>query len=113
MAESLTIHVQFRKTVSDGNYGNETHEVSYTVTAPETEDCTVELQQRAESAVLARLKASANEGIRLALMSEEERDAHYEAQRRERERRYEAERAARAAKTEDSSAMLNRDDTPF
>jgi hypothetical protein len=108
-AEGLVIRVQFRKTVSDGNYGNETHEVSYTLPAPATEDYTVELQRQAESAVLARLRASTNEGIRLALMTEEEREAYYKAQREERERRYAAERA----KTQGEPAMIGIHDTPF
>jgi hypothetical protein len=35
MAEVKEVQVGFRKTVSDGNYGNETHEARITITAVE------------------------------------------------------------------------------
>ena len=74
------MRVAFKKTVSDGAYGNETAQVDFVVTVAEDESVeasTHDLLDQAHDAVLDRLKASENEGVRAALETREEREARW------------------------------------
>ncbi|MGH2356301.1 MAG: hypothetical protein ACRDJN_32245 [Chloroflexota bacterium] len=109
------VRVEFRKTVSDGNYGNETFSASYTVVLAEGEDgggVTQALCVQLREHVYARLKESPNAGIRQALETPEERQARYEAERAQ----YEAERQGRLAEVaaaRDADEQDEDDDSPF
>jgi truncated hemoglobin YjbI len=114
MAEVKELQVGFRKTVSDGQYGNETHEARLTVTVAEGETATDWLRSLStalEDHVNFCFKQSRNESIRYAMETTEEREARSkrEAEQREAEReRRRAERDARRA-AEDADG----DDSPF
>jgi hypothetical protein len=75
MAEVKELQVGFRKTVSDGNYGNETHEARLTVTLT-TSDAGIGLDEMLaalattlEGHVNSRFWQSPNEQIRYAMES--------------------------------------------
>jgi hypothetical protein len=108
-----TIHVDFKKTVSDGSYGNETHSVGYTVSVAEGDDTaalTADLGQTAREHVYARLKESQNEGIRYAMETPEEREARYQREREEREAERQRRLAASALPATVSSGDPDDDD---
>lgn len=116
------VHVEYKRTVSDGSYGNETYSVSYTA-ALEPEDDSVAaveaLTEQAHERVTTRLKESLNEGIRYAMETPEEREARYakereerEAERRRREAEYEAARLTKAAEAVPAN-NVDLDDTPY
>ena len=97
------IHVDFKATVSDGNYGNETYTVAFTATVLEGEgeqSAVAHLAGLAREHVYAALKHSPRDGIREALETEEERLARYERQRQEREARYARQRAESLARAQ-------------
>jgi nucleoid-associated protein YgaU len=102
MADVKELQVGFRKTVSDGNYGNETHEVRITVTSWEEEELVTEvlakLSKGLEDHVNALFKQSPNENIRYAMESTEERVARYKREAEERKARFQQERAEREAR---------------
>ncbi len=116
------IHVEFKKTVSDGNYGNETYSVSFTAQLDEGEQgdtAARDLALLAREHVTTRLKESQNEGIRYAMETPEEREARYakereerEAERRKREAEWEAARLATAVEAVPAH-HVDLDDTPF
>lgn len=123
MAEVKEIHVEFRKTVSDGNYGNETYSVAYTATmTPEVDALdagtgapfarAVELANMARAVVYERLKASPNEGIRSAMETTEEREARYARERQEAKERQERERAEREARIRQINRQVAADADP-
>jgi hypothetical protein len=94
------VRVSFRKTVGDGNYGNETVEVGLTA-APDpglsVEEATRVLAIEARDAVVGQLARSTNETVRDALLTPEEREARWRAARRARREAtaaWEAERRA-------------------
>jgi hypothetical protein len=90
MAEVKEVQVEFTKTVSDGNYGNERHTVGLTVTVAEGEtaaDWLRSLSTMLEDHVNFCLKQSRNEGIRYAMETTEEREARYQREAAEREAR--------------------------
>jgi hypothetical protein len=101
MAEVKEIQVGFRKTVSDGNYGNETHEARLTVTVAEGETATDWLRSLStmlEDHVNCCFKQSRNDGIRYAVETTEEREARYKREAEERKARLQQERAEREAR---------------
>jgi hypothetical protein len=101
MAEVKELQVGFRKTVSDGQYGNETHEARLTVTVAEGETATDWLRSLStalEDHVNFCLKQSRNESIRYAMETTEEREARYEREAEERKARLQQERAEREAR---------------
>ncbi|HEV2123203.1 MAG TPA: hypothetical protein VGW38_10565 [Chloroflexota bacterium] len=112
------VTVEFKKTVSDGNYGNETFSVSYTAAIDEGEDANFAIEALTEQArehATRRLKESQNEGIRYAMETPEEREARYAKEREEREaerRRREAARLATAVEAVPAH-NVDLDDTPF
>src|SRR5262245_66473907 len=78
------VSLEFKKTVSDGNYGNETYSVAYTAVLDEHDDHgddAVLMATRAHDVVLERLRASTSEVLRQNLESPAEAEA-----RRDRER---------------------------
>jgi uncharacterized Zn finger protein len=88
MPEIREVTVEFRKTVSDGSYGNETYSVRFTATPDADEPWTgvaFRLAHKAHDTVLSRLRGSTNEQIQYALMTPEEREARRERERAERE----------------------------
>lgn len=102
-----TVHVDFKATISDGNYGNETYTIAYTanVDAEESAGEAVEtLARLAREHVYAQLKQSPRDGVRQALETAEEAEirsarerAEYEAtQERRRQHSAEIRRQARA-----------------
>lgn len=96
MAEVKELQVGFRKTVSDGNYGNETHEARLTVTIAEGEtavDWLRSLSTMLEDHVTFCLKQSRNDHIRYAMETTEEREARLQQERTERESRMAAQAA--------------------
>jgi hypothetical protein len=108
MAEVREIQVGFRKTVSDGNYGNETHEARLTVTVAEGESGVAFLRSLSlalEDHVNDRFRQSPNEHIRYAMESPEERQARQQQERDELEARL----AAQAAR-DDASLFVGGDD---
>jgi hypothetical protein len=118
MAEVKEVQVGFRKTVSDGNYGNETHEARLTVTIAEGEmatDWLRSLSTMLEDHVNFCFKQSRNDGIRYAVETTAEREARYkrEAEERDAEReRLRAEREARLAAqaAQDATSLFVGDD---
>ena len=95
--EVREVRVEVRKTVSDGDYGNETFTVAYTATlAPEDSETTEahELAAAAYEVVLSRLKRSVSERVREALETRDEREARWKAE--SERRRQEVERARQA-----------------
>jgi hypothetical protein len=90
------IRADYRKTVSDGNYGNETHAVAITATLgdEDVQEAAATLARIAEEHVIGTLKRSQNRGIRRALMTDEEREADYAAEHEEQQRRWRAQREA-------------------
>jgi hypothetical protein len=108
MAEVREIQVGFRKTVSDGNCGNETHEARLTVTVAEGESGVAFLRSLSlalEDHVNDRFRQSPNEHIRYAMESPEERQARQQQERDELEARL----AAQAAR-DDASLFVGGDD---
>ena len=89
MADVREVKVEFRKTVSDGSYGNETYSIAFTATLDELTDQAQEiaftLADQAHAEVLAHLRASTSEAIRRALETPEEREARQQRERAERE----------------------------
>jgi len=78
--EVREIRVEFKKTVSDGDYGNETYAVAFTVALDESADYlefASELSGQASDVVLERLKDSTSEGVRSALETPAEREARW------------------------------------
>lgn len=114
------IRGEFRKTVSDGNYGNETYSITLTATTGEGESPTqvaLDLADRARAVVEQRLRTSNDRNIRRAVMTNKEREADYDAEREEQRREWEeretkrkADQAARLA-AEPTAQPL--EDTPF
>jgi hypothetical protein len=101
MAEVKEVQVGFRKTVSDGQYGNEMHEARVTVTVAEGETATDWLRSLStmlEDHVNFCFKQSRNDGIRYAVETTEEREARYKRQAEERKARLQQERAEREAR---------------
>jgi Golgi nucleoside diphosphatase len=101
MAEVRELQVGFRKTVSDGNYGNEQHEARLTVTVAEGEtamDWLRSLSTMLEDHVTFCFKQSRNDGIRYAMETTEEREARYKREAEERKARLQQERAEREAR---------------
>jgi hypothetical protein len=103
MAEVKELQVGFRKTVSDGNYGNETHEARLTVTIT-ADDAGYGLEEMLasfttvlEGHVNSRFRQSSNEHIRYVMESPEEREARRRQQQAEREARLAAAAAQDAA----------------
>jgi hypothetical protein len=101
MAQVTELQVGFRKTVSDGSYGNETHEARLTVTVAEGESGVAFLRSLSlalEDHVNDRFRQSPNEHIRYAMETTEEREARYQREAAEREARRQQERAEREAR---------------
>jgi len=99
MAQVTQITVEYRRMVSDGNYGNETYSLIQTATiAPEDDPQLVAANLAAESraVVLGRLRESQNDQVRYALETREEAEARRRAEEEEWERRR-AERQRAAA----------------
>lgn len=91
------IHVEYGRTVGDGNYGSERLSAGMTVRLdPPLDPMVGDDREQQRSAVLAltndlrflvlgELKHSESEGVRLALESEEEREARWAQERAARE----------------------------
>ncbi len=80
------IHVDFKATVSDGNYGNETYTVAFTATLSPDEgqhSAVVHLAGLAREHVYGALKHSPRDGIRYALETAEEQERRYIFERAE------------------------------
>jgi pyruvate-formate lyase-activating enzyme len=117
MAELKEIHIGFKKTVSDGSYGNETHEARLTVT-PTAADDGVDVRKVLElfatileGHVNSRFRQSPSDHIRYAMESPEEREARYKREAEEREVERERRRAERDARLAAEDA--DDDDSPF
>jgi hypothetical protein len=102
------VRVSFRKTVSDGNYGNETYEVTQSG-QPETEAdrarLTEYLADLCRTFVVERLRRSANETVREALLTPAERQVAWRTQREARRAENAAWEAARRADHQMPTAM--------
>jgi len=110
------IRVEFRKTVSDGNYGNETFSASLTGVCAQDDDAVAEAHLLCEDArhvVLGQLRQSQSPRIQRALETPEEREARvrreeeeYAEQRRQQiaqKVRWVAESTTRSAQASDDS----------
>ena len=79
--EVREIRVEFKKTVSDGNYGNETAQVGFTISLDKSVESylevAAELTGQASDEVLRILHNSTSEGVRNALETKEEREARW------------------------------------
>jgi hypothetical protein len=96
MAQVTELQVGFRKTVSDGNYGNEMYEARLTVTVAEGEsavDWLRSLSTTLEDHVNSRFRQSSNEHIRSTMETTEERQARYKRESEELEARLAAQTA--------------------
>lgn len=98
------IRAEFRKTVSDGSYGNETASVTLVAQVQAGENTAAvqaALANQARDEVLRQLRASHNAEIARALETPEEREARRAREREEleiRRRKWEAERLEREAR---------------
>jgi Arc/MetJ-type ribon-helix-helix transcriptional regulator len=99
MAEVKEIQVGFRKTVSDGQYGNETHEARLTVTTNAgdegvgLDEVLAALATVLEGHVNSRFRQSPSEHIRYAMETTDERKERRQQERAEREARLAAQAA--------------------
>jgi hypothetical protein len=100
------VRAEYRKTVSDGNYGNETFSVALVGAVAEGEMAVTAaegLTDLARRIVISELRRSANEHIRRAMMTPEERaedDRRVEAAMRAQ---WDAERAERSVDPGDTA----------
>ena len=85
--ELREVRVEFRRTVSDAAYGNETYSVAFTATVDVDEApraVAFHLAAEAHKVVMSRLRGSTNEQVCRAVETPEERPARQERERTER-----------------------------
>jgi len=97
MMDVREVRVGFRKTVSDGQYGNETYEVSLYADLSQDEDADPVgtghfLAGLARVLVLEHLARSKSDAVRDALMTADEREARWKAESARRRRELDAAR---------------------